>query len=78
MAQAQKTLTVEAIVTSIRIDPVGQQLYLEGVLRIVGSGEIVRSFSENVTGLLDATDTQAAVRLVTRAQAWVDAKLAAL
>lgn len=78
MAQRTMNVVLESTITGIRIDPVGNQLYLEGVIRIAATGEVVRTYSENVTALLDATDIAAATRLVTRSQGWIDAKLAAL
>lgn len=78
MAQAQKTVTVESVLTHVRIDPVGQRLVLEGVIRVVGSGQIVATFTEDVTASMDATDLTAATRLVNRSQTWIDSKLAAL
>jgi hypothetical protein len=77
MATAQRTITVESVLTAIRIDPVAKTLTLRGELR-QGTGEdvtVIARFDEDVTDLMDAGDRTAAVRLVSRAQAWIDSKL---
>jgi hypothetical protein len=77
MATEQRTVTVEAVVTNIQIDPVSKTLVLRGVVRY-GAGEsavVLERYEEDVTALMDATDVQAALRLFNRSQQWIDSKL---
>lgn len=75
MATQERTITVEAVVTRIEINPVERTLVLTGEVRIAGTEFVLSRHHEDVTPLLNAEDIAAATRLATRAQAWADNKL---
>lgn len=67
------TFDVEGVVTGIRIEVRGPRLIIEGVQQAT-DGRTVASFSEDVTDQLTPTQRAALTTIVTRAQAWIDAK----
>jgi len=74
MATKDVTITVQAVVTGIRIDAKAGTLTIDGVQQDVATGATVRSFSEDVTPLLTPAQLAHVTAIVTRAQAWADAK----
>lgn len=78
MASIQATITVEAQITLVKIDPIGPRLLLEGVLLDTERGKVLREFSEDVTSLLTPTQLQQVQSIATRAQSWADGKLSNL
>jgi hypothetical protein len=74
MASEQRTVTVESVLTQVQINAEARTLTVAGEIRVQGGGTIEQHV-EDVTALLDPTDVQAVLRLVNRAQSWIDAKL---
>lgn len=72
------SVSIESVIVQIAINPEDRTLELTGELRVVGNGNVVATYYEDVTHLLNAEDIAAAQRLATRAQAWIDQKLAQL
>lgn len=74
----QVTLNVNGVLTGIRIAAgdvsTPPRLTLEGVQQDVATGQTVAAFSEDVTDLLTPAEKGRLTAIVTRAQAWIDAK----
>lgn len=79
MAQAQVTVTMESVLTGIRLDPVNRRVLVDGYIRVQVGAEAswarLESFSEDVTPLMSPEQVTAALLLVAGAQAWIDSKL---
>lgn len=69
----QVTLTLERVLLKATIEA-DMSLRFHGVIREVGTGRVVREFTEDVTPLLDATDQQALDHIKNRAIQWVNNK----
>lgn len=78
MATRTVSVTLTGKVLSVEIDVQGQRLTLSGAIVVDGTSTQVQAYSEDVTALLNAEDVAAVTRIVTRAQAWIDGKLATL
>jgi len=80
MAQTEVTVTMESVLTGIRLDPITSRVTVDGYIRVATNGHYsgtrMESFNDDVTDLMSPEQVAAALLLVAGAQGYIDSKLA--